>query len=404
MRLSNRRKSIKGSVPFVSLALVAMIAAPAWAATLNTSGYVKNLYDYSRSPLTGEPFWLDLTRARLTLEAAQPMTKGADGPRAVAHVDYDHELRTGSYLDSLDYRLFGLREPSSYLDLDQTISTGNSYLYRHRLYRAWAAVETEEWTARFGRQRVAWGTGKIWNPTDVLNPFDPLTVERDERRGVDALYVRRGLGALGQGEAAWALGDSWPSSDLLGRLRGHAGSSDVSVMGGKLAGSTSSWMAGGDFAANLFDGNLHGEWSYTEAVTRTSFWRAVIGYEYTLSSSFPWRWLRDLWILGEYYHNGNGETDPGRYQPARLLTGREIALGQDYLGLSLSRELHPLLTAEVHQILNLHDDSHFLNALLSWNALKNLYLTAGIERFAGSHRSEFGRAPNLFYLQGQYFF
>jgi len=332
------------------------------------------------------------------------LSVAADAPRAVAHVDYDHELRAGSYFNSLDYRLIGLREPSSYLDMDQTISTGNSYAYRHRLYRAWAAVETEEWTARFGRQRVAWGTGKIWNPTDVLNPFDPLSIERDERRGVDALYVRRGLGALGQGEAAWTLGDSWTSTDLLGRLRGHAGSSDVSLMGGKIAGSTSSWMAGGDFAANLLDGNLHGEWSYTQAVTRTSFWRGMIGYEYTLSSSFPWPWLRDLWILGEYYHNGNGATDPVRYQPARLLTGREIALGQDYLGLSLSRELHPLLSAELHQVLNLRDDSHFLNALLNWNAVKNVYLAVGIERFAGSQRSEFGRAPNLLYLQGQYFF
>ena len=375
------------------------------------SGYLKNLYDYTRSPLSGRPYWLDLTRARLTLEGTQPLAGAPDAgagapesPRVVAHVDYDHELRAGSFFNSQDYRTFGLPEPKSFLDMDQTISTGNSYVYRHRLYRAWAALESEDWTARFGRQRVAWGTGKIWNPTDVLNPFDPVSMERDERRGVDALYLRRGLGVLGQAEAAWAVQDSWIAADLLGRLRGHAGSVDASLMGGKIAGSTASWMAGGDFAANLFDGNLHGEWSYSVPETRTPFWRGMLGYEYTLSSSFPCRWLRDLWILAEYYHNGNGETDPARYQPARLLTGREIALGQDYLGLSLSREVHPLLTVELHQILNLRDDSHFLNALLNWNAAKNLYLAAGIERFGGSHSSEFGRAPNRLYLQGQYFF
>ena len=130
----------------------------------------------------------------------------------------------------------------------------------------------------------------------------------------------------------------------------------------------------------------------------------MIGYEYTLSTTFPLRALREMWILGEYYHNGLGETDPLRYRPAILLGGREIALAKNYLGLGLQKELHPLVNAELHQVLNLDDDSHFLNAALAWNAVKNLYLTAGIERFAGSKRSEFGRAANLLYLQGQYFF
>ncbi len=49
-------------------------------------------------------------------------------------------------------------------------------------------------------------------------------------------------------------------------------------------------------------------------------------------------------------------------------------------------------------------DSHFLNASAAWNAVRNVYLTAGLQRFAGSRRSEFGRLANIAYLQGQFFF
>lgn len=385
------------------LAAVAL-AVPANAATLDYSGYLKSLYHYTRTPIARQPYWLDLNRARLTLEARQPLLRKEDAPRAIVHADYDHELRTGSLFRTLDYRLAGLPEPSSYLDMDQTISTGGSYLYRHRLYRAWAAVESEGWSARFGRQRVAWGSGKIWNPTDVLNPFDPTSIEREERRGVDALTLRRALGTLGQAEAAWALGDRWSSTDLLGRLRGNAGSVDAALMGGKVAGSTGSWMAGGDFSANLWEGNFHGEWSFTQPERTASHWRGMLGYEYTLSATFPAKALSELSILAEYFHNGSGSTDPARYRPAALLSGREVALAKNYLGLGLQKDVHPLVNVQVHQVLNLDDDSHFLNASGAWNAVKDLTLTAGLERFAGSRRSEFGRTANILYLQAQFWF
>src|SRR5207253_1761816 len=104
-----------------------------------------------------------------------------------------------------------------------------------------------------GRQRVAWGTGKFWNPTDVLNPYQPTSVERDERRGVDAAYAKYSLGDLTQAEAAWAPQDRWPEHALLGRLKSNWRGYDVSAMGGKIASSTNSWMAGGDFAGNFFE-------------------------------------------------------------------------------------------------------------------------------------------------------
>ena len=384
-----------------AILLLAANALPAAASdNLSFSGYLKTLYSYSRSPLNQAPYWADLTRARLGLEAALPLTEGM---RWTTHVDYDQELRAGTYLQSLDYRMFGLAEPPSYFKMDQVLGHGGSYFWRHRFYRAWTGIDSDNGTARFGRQRIAWGTGKFWNPTDVLNPFDPTTLERDERRGVDSVYVRRAVSVLGQGEAAWALGRDWPSTDLLGRAHGHAGPSDWSVMGGKISQSTGSWMAGGDFAADLFGGNLHGEWSYTEPGVRTSYWRALVGYEYTLSGGVP-SWLKDADLIAEYFDNGRGATNPARYDPGILLGGKEVALARDYLGFGFVEDVHPLVKLELYTIVNLDDSSFFINPLLTWNALKDLYLSAGLQRFGGSRMTEYGRLANVFYLQGQYFF
>jgi hypothetical protein len=393
-------------------------------AAVSASGYLKDLFQYSRTPLTRAPHGLNLSRARASLDASGGLFK--------AHADYDHELRAGAYFHTPDFRALGLAEPEGFLDMEHVVSTGGSYQYRHRLYRAWAAVESEQAMLRFGRQRVAWGSAKLWNPTDVLNPYEPVSVERDERRGTDALYARAALGTGSQAEAAWGLGDRWASSDLLARWTMIAapapwGATDVSVLGGHVAGSTASWMGGLDAAADLWGGSWHAEWTYTEmrrappaapppprvpglpvlpppAPARDKFWRLAAGYEYTFSASPPVRGLKDAWVLAEYYHNGAGEPDTGRYDPARLLGGREVALGTDYAGWGYRQDLHPLVKVELYVLVNLNDGSHFVGPSLDWNAMESLHLAAGLQRFGGGPPTEFGRLANILYLQAQYYF
>ena len=81
-----------------------------------------------------------------------------------------------------------------------------------------------------------------------------------------------------------------------------------------------------------------------------------------------------------------------------------MALARDYIGVGFTKELHPLVKLELYQIVNLNDSSHFLNPSITWNAVRSLYLTAGIQRFGGSIASEYGRLPNIAYAQAQYFF
>lgn len=377
------------------LLLAGLLTVPAGAVDFEASGYLKNLYQLNRTGVRRAKVTSDLTRARVSLGASHGSVR--------VHVDYDHELRFGTLLRSADFRQFGLGEPPSHFNLAPSISSGPDVNYRHRLYRGWIQARLWDVRLRFGRQRIAWGTAKLWNPVDVLNPYQPTSVEREERRGVDALHVRRGVGDLGQIEAAYTLSDRWAGSDLLGRIRGSVGGTDLSVLGGHVAGSTGSWMVGGAWSSNLKGGNFHGEWSYVDLVFKDPFFRGVVGYEYTFSADPFWTPFKDVWWVFEYLYNGRGPSDPRFYDLASLATGREVSLARNYIGTGITKELHPLVKAEFYSLYNLDDQSHFVAPSISYNPIGELHLSTGWQRFGGTPNSEYGRLGNLFFAQAQWF-
>ncbi|MBI4056596.1 MAG: hypothetical protein HY399_03510 [Elusimicrobia bacterium] len=364
--------------------------------SLSFSGYFKNLYQYTRSPINSQLYWQNLDRLRLTFQGSYKLFRG--------YVDYDQEFFSGTYFNTPDFGLFGLGDPPVAWNMDQPISRGRLYLWRHRVYRGWGGLESDNWVLRVGRQRIAWGTGKLWNPTDVLNPYQPLSIERGERRGVDAGYFRKSWGALNQMEGAYTLENRWADRSFLGRARTHFGRGDFSFMGGKIAGQKDSWMMGGDMAVDVWEGSLHAEFSVTQPKASDSFVRYLWGYEYNFSSAPLIPWLKDTWVLVEYYHNGAGASDPRFYKLGAVLSGKEVTLARNYVGAGFSRDLHPLLKLEIYSMVNLEDSSTFVGPSLDWNPLENLHLLAGWQILEGKRTTEFGRPYSIPYIQGQYFF
>lgn len=375
--------------------LLLSLATPA-ASQVKVSGYLKDVHQYSRSLFDARPYYLNISRARLSLDAELSAFR--------SHVDYDHQLAYGSFFRTSEFKIFGYSPPKPWLDMEQTLSTGTLNGWGHGAYRAWVGLETESLVLRAGRQRIAWGTGKIWNPTDVLNPYQPTSVERDERRGVDALYGRLGLGTLGQAELAWAGENRWVDHFLLARGRADVSGWDLSLLGGKVAGSTASLVVGGDFAGTVLEGTFHGEWAYFRPEWRTPYWKAGLGYDYTVPSETAWRWLEDAAFVVEYYRAGNGRTDERSYDFAAVRAGREVSVARNYLGGSVSKDLHPLLKLELHALANADDASTFLAPSIAWNALNDLHLCATLQRFGGKRPTEYGRNPNSVVLSAQYYF
>jgi len=64
----------------------------------------------------------------------------------------------------------------------------------HTIDRLYLKHQTETFEITIGRQRISWGTGRIWNPTDLFNPINPASFDVLEKLGADAVALKIYLG------------------------------------------------------------------------------------------------------------------------------------------------------------------------------------------------------------------
>ena len=67
------------------------------------------------------------------------------------------------------------------------VQIGQTFTYRHALNRAFFAWRLGSGEVQLGRQAIGWGRGVLFGAVDIFAPFNPLEIDREWRRGVDAL-------------------------------------------------------------------------------------------------------------------------------------------------------------------------------------------------------------------------
>ena len=379
----------------LAAALALLFAAPLARADLTVSGYLKDFNVWSKTLIDPQDVTENTGRARLQFDWRQSGWG--------TFVAYDQEYLSGSLLKSKEVQLFGVSPPASFLNMDWTLDQSSGEIWRHRFYRAYVESVSSPWTVRVGRQRINWGTGKIWQPTDVLNPYQPLSLEQDERRGVDSVYMRRAMGTFDQLELVYAPLNGWQDTSLLGRVHQYydLADLDVSLMGGKTVGGGGNTILGGDFSGSMGRGLGYGEWSYTHGTT--VYWRYLMGFIMEIDEA-PFDWMRSAKIITEFYHNGNGATDPLHYDFAAVLSGRDPWPVRNAAGFVVSKNVHPLVKFDATFLWDLDGAQTYLGASFTWDALKDFQITPGVQTVGGGTLSELGLTRNVYYVMGQYFF
>lgn len=130
-----------------------------------------------------------------------------------------------------------------------------------------------------GRQRVKWGTGRFWNPTDFLNreALDPLSVSvLDERLGVSLLKVHVPLESVGANLYAFGTFEGAQSADSLGgalRSEWVVGTSEVSTS--FAVRKDEPWRLGADFNGAVGPIDLKLEGAFQHGV-KTPFFRGQL--------------------------------------------------------------------------------------------------------------------------------
>ena len=255
-----------------------------------------------------------------------------------------------------------------------------------------------------GRQRISWGSGRIWNPTDLFNPINPASFDKIEKDGADAVSFKYYIGdftdvqvvynprlARGQRDGA---PDAPDSSNYAARFRTNVDEFDLSLMGGYFDRRT---IVGGDFAGNLFDAGVRGEAVWSPANDdRDAYVRFLLGADYQFTSR--------LYAVIEYLHNGEGTTNVEHYDIYRLFTGEILNLSTDYLYLGGTYLLHPLVVGNFGVTSGLSDGSGFVTAGATWSTSDNSSLSIGALLPFGAEKSEYWLYPASVYMKGECYF
>lgn len=208
----------------------------------------------------------------------------------------------------------------------------------------------------FGQQRIKWGTGRFWNPTDFANQtkLDPLAFQ-DERTGVPLLKLHLPIESLGWNFYALALFDSASKpEDVGGALRAEIVLFDAEFGLSAAARKDNPLRLGADVSTALWDLDVRGEVAVQRGVTTPFFegeldlakyvlpteisreedWipQAVAGVEYSLMYSDQ----DSLAIGAEYFFNDAGYEDASLY-PWLLVGGALPTLDGESGELTASR-------------------------------------------------------------------
>lgn len=289
--------------------------------------------------------------------------------------------------------------PATWFTLSETVlndrqATASAYLDRLSL-----AYATPNLVVRIGRQALSWGSGMVFRPMDLFDPFSPAATDTEYKPGVDMIYAQQ-LFTDGS-DLQFILA---PRPSLPGAVPSVNDSSAALHFQTSLFGHRTTWLLArdrGDWVGAFgLNGPLRGATWNVEVIPtglRTGGVRisalANISDALTLVG-------RNATVFAEIFHNGFGVTGKGLNLASlppdladRLSRGQIFDTRQNYLAGGVTVEASPLLTLNPTLIADLDDRSFFLLMSATLSLGDNLSLVAGLQAPLGAARTEFGGLP-----------
>lgn len=272
-----------------------------------------------------------------------------------------------------------------------TLAAGESVRVDHNLDRLAMKLALPFGDLTVGRQVLSWGTGRFWNPTDVLSPFPPTAIDREVRRGFDAVRLAVALGELTQLDLLFLPQQRLEDLGGVARLQTNLAGWDASLSIGRYVRDV---VIGADVAGDLGPLGAHAEGAYTlellgldgQSPVRVGehFFRGVVGLD--------GRPMESLLLFAEYAFNGYGTNDSSQIarvlSSARVVRGEIFGAGRHLGALGLAWLATDLLTTQLTCLVNLTDPSVMLIPSLEYSLGQRVLL-----RFGGS--VPIGATPSL---------
>lgn len=269
--------------------------------------------------------------------------------------------------------------------------------HRYALDNAFLTFYLSPIMVRLGKQQIPWGTGYVWNPTNIFHPVSILDPDI-EFPGVEALRLDRPLGEGANLSFILTSEDPAGEPTLALRVESHLEGFDLSASIVNRQGEDR-WLYGGDFVGELLGLGVWGEVAYNRLPV-TSYVQFVIGTDYTTELQTH--------IMMEFHRNNDGRRTHYDYtfeDWMQLISGKRTNLARDYLFLRAS---HPamdhLMEIECSTIINLNDESFIIIPKVTYNIAEDVVITAMINAFEGRSGTEYGQFPPGMFIQARVYF
>ncbi len=341
-------------------------------------------YTISKVPYTDEDRILyNYNRLRLT----DKIKEGNWFVNIIADIDnYYGE----DYIDSFEYQFLRSIKADTPFDIETNPKNyGNGEVFG-RIHRFNVGYADEKHNIVFGLQKISMGVGRIWTPTDLFNPRNPLALEPDQIYGNYALSYTYALGELSEvmGVVAKRHDDSYK---YAGRIKGNFGVADIAL---DLFSSNDAQMIAYEIEGNLFDTGI--EWRseggyFKDKLLDKEFYQTILGLDYGFQNG--------LIMMTECIHSSKTYSfdEILTHQDSTLSNNRHLS--SDYVGASAYYDFNLLYNGALSMIYSPEDQSSFIAPIIEYSISDDASIAVGAMLYAGDRESEFGSVGNSYYLR-----
>lgn len=406
--IMTNRYSVAGLLLLLSMPAVHAVEFTGRFSMLGTTA-VAEAGDFGYQPTGSNALSADQQTVRLMFDEAQAAAEWSVHLRTVRQhlngftTDTVHSSDLFRYRDA-DFSLLDEQGADKATTLELEL---DRFFYRKRFDR---------YTLGLGRQAIDWGSGRLWQPLNVFGAFAPTDLDTDYKPGIDALTVDAYPSAFSTLTGTYVLGpkdeDDTENSSAIHYRRQVGVLSEISllaasVIGNRVVGAAfeSAWGGMGWRAEGV-------HYTLKQTDENAFFW--IAGIDYMLEDG--------TLIAAEWYDNSRGANRedelPAKITDPLVVYRLQQHLGRQILGLSLSRDLTPLLNGGYTLLVGaLRDEDnrqhvsvlHQLNFTYSVSDESDLlfsllYATGKGLNAADEPQSEFGHLPTSVSLRLRFYF
>ena len=369
------------------------------------NGYSKYLFSSSKIPGIDER--LDNHLAHLRLNTRWYATN-----EITSALEFRFRAIYGESFEKIPFYKDLIKTPHDFVQLDAFVWESDKSFGYFEVDRFWFDYYKNNLQVTLGRQRVAWGTCWVWNPTDLFNPLNILDFDYEERPATDAIRLQYYTSAVSKVDITYKPAKDPNNQILAGLVSLNNWNYDFNFIAGMRF---KRWLAGFSWVGDILDAGFRGELLLSQAPdkpdTNTNFrqtgqsslsaWNKSM---LTISLSGDYTFPNTFYIHTEILFNNNGKTSSSflfREDALKLgmLSAARWSIYQEF-----AYDITPLLRGTLFGIFNPNDKSFVVIPSINYSIITNLDLFLICMFFDGNPLTEYGEYGTSFYARIKFSF